>query len=1460
VKFDSNGTRQWGTYYGGGNWDDGYGFAADSGGNVAVFITTGSSGMGTAGTFQATKPTAAGNNGSNYDILIAKMNSGGSRVWATYYGGNGEEYGYAGGSDNHQNILLTGWTYSTDFPTSSGAYQTSRNGTNADAFVVKLSNDGTRKWATYYGGSGRENDDATSTGFCGLATDGADNVFICGLTTGNLPTTTGAMQTTYGGGNSDGFAVKFDSSGTRQWATYIGGSNVDIAAGIASNAVGGVLVTGRTNSTTGFPITNPTYQAVNAGNYDAFITKLSSTGANVWSTYYGGTGADYGEGISFDPFGSVYVAGATASTNFPVLSAYQGTSGGGGGDAFVILFCDIDPDVIDTSGRTSFCEGDSVRLSVEHGYASVQWYSSNTGSTVISTADSIIVKTSGRYWARLTNGAGCFAYTDSIQVTVYTKPVPVLPTGPLSICQGDSVILDGGSGYAVYRWNTGAMTQRITVKQAGYYNVTVTNVNGCTDSARGVTVNVNPRPDSVWIDPPGPLKFCDGDSQVLTAMGGTGSYLWSSGERSKSITVTKAGIYSVTVTNQFGCSVKSNSVTVGLWPKPYPQIFPSGPTIFCEGDSLIMAVAPGYRKYEWSTGDTTLRITAKTSGTYSVTVTDTNGCVGTGTLSVTVQSPPEPHISVIGQASFCEGDSVRLDAGGSYRDYFWSTGERTQSIIVKKGGKYFVHVVDPVGCQGNSDTVTVTVKTRPKAVLSGPIAVCANASSQYSVPADTATGTTYSWVVTGGGTISSGQGTNAITVQWGANGTGTVRITVTSANGCSASAQVSVRIGSDLEPVITANPGFKLCPGDSTVLDAGKYSTYQWSTGETTQKITVKTAGNYTVTVTEGNCSGTSKAVTVTLNALPQPVITAAKWAICPGETLELDAGGPYDAYVWSTGQSVQKITISDTGKYYVTVTDNNGCSNTSAEVTVTYNPLPTPAIAGPNSVCLNSTATYSVTGATAGNSYNWSVNGAGGTITGGQGTASITVNWAASGTGAVSVDETSAATGCKGKSEPYFVSVGTTLTPKITALGPTTLCEGDSVTLSAPAGYNSYNWSTGQTTQDITVKLEGNYRVTVTDAGGCSGSDSIDVIIRKLPFPFIQPGGPIGICPGDSAVLTAAPGYIEYLWNTGETTQQIVVKTPGDYSVTATNESGCRGKSEVVNVYANPAPPKPVVTVDGNKLTSTPAATYQWYFEGGVIPGATAQEYIASKPGKYSVAITDGNGCAAVSDPVDAVEAEAIVELGQYEAVPGERLKIPVKLTGGNNLDNVGLHKYEMTVRFYRSLLYPVSPRILDSIDGPFRIITIEGDRGSTTNGDIGSFEVIAALGDTLSTYLQVDAFQWTDGSGVVHTVDGRVTIIPQGGWKLYLPDGRLSLLEPRPNPTAGPTVIIYEVIEPGHTQLYLVNMLGQRMATLVDAEITVPDRYNLIFDPSGTAAGPYFLVLETPTGRLAQPMQIQH
>jgi hypothetical protein len=295
------------------------------------------------------------------------------------------------------------------------------------------------------------------------------------------------------------------------------------------------------------------------------------------------------------------------------------------------------------------------------------------------------------------------------------------------------------------------------------------------------------------------------------------------------------------------------------------------------------------------------------------------------------------------------------------------------------------------------------------------------------------------------------------------------------------------------------------------------------------------------------------------------------------------------------------------------------------------------------------------------------------------------------------------------------------------------------------------------------------------------------------------------------------------------------------------------------VTVVANPAPPKPVITVYGDTLESSPATTYQWYYEGTIIPGARGQRYVATKPGNHTVEITDGNGCSALSDPADGVKADAVIELGEYEAIPGQKLTIPINLVGSHNVDNVGLNNYTMTVRFFRNVLYPAGSTEMGDTVEAFRIVKITGSRGTTINGSIGQIELVAALGDTLESPLRIDNFQWTDGDGTVRTIDGWVRVKPQGGWKLYIPDGRLTLLPPRPNPTTGPTKIIYEVIEPGRTQLFMVNMLGQRMVNLLDAEI-LPGRYSLEFDPNGVSSGAYFIVLETPTGRLAQPMQVQH
>jgi hypothetical protein len=419
-------------------------------------------------------------------------------------------------------------------------------------------------------------------------------------------------------------------------------------------------------------------------------------------------------------------------------------------------------------------------------------------------------------------------------------------------------------------------------------------------------------------------------------------------------------------------------------------------------------------------------------------------------------------------------------------------------------------------------------------------------------------------------------------------------------------------------------------------------------------------------------------------------------------------------------------------------------------------------------------------------------------------------------------------------------------------------LCEGDSTILDAGGGYASYLWSNGDTTEQVAARKSGDYSVRVTSQYGCEGhSDTVHVYVVPRPAPVVTGAGEF--CPGDSAVLDAGPGYASYLWSNGATGQQLVVKTSGTFGVTVTNANDCAASSAMVTVRAKPGPAKPVITHVDDTLTSTSEFSYQWFFEGQPVAGADSQRYVIPKPGTYTMEVTNDEGCKALSDPVTIYWAEAQIELGQYEAVPGEQLKIPIRISNSVNLDNIPVDGYTLTLRFNKSLLHPINATPIGVVDGRDRVITFSGRRAGVNEGEIGLLEFTAALGDTTETILDIESFRWLDGSGLTKTIDGNVRIDPQGGWKLYLPTGRLRLLPPHPNPTADMAQIVYETIEPGHVRLYLVDVLGRRVTSLVNGEIAT-GIHQLPFDPTGYPSGSYLLILETPSARLMQPMQIQH
>jgi hypothetical protein len=252
-------------------------------------------------------------------------------VYSTYIGESGGDVGIGIAIDASGNAYVTGYTSSTNYDVTPGAFQTT-NGGSTDVSVTKLNASGSGLvYSTYIGGSG---DDFGN----GIAVDGSGNAYVTGYSDSpDYDVTAGAFQTTHGGGTWDVFVTKLDASGSGLvYSTYIGGSGIDYGYGIAVDGSGNAYVTGYTNSID-YDVTAGAFQTTYGGFDDVFVTKLNASGSGlVYSTYIGGSDDDYGYGIAVDGSGNAYVTGVTYSTNYDVTAgAFQTTHGGGWYDVFV---------------------------------------------------------------------------------------------------------------------------------------------------------------------------------------------------------------------------------------------------------------------------------------------------------------------------------------------------------------------------------------------------------------------------------------------------------------------------------------------------------------------------------------------------------------------------------------------------------------------------------------------------------------------------------------------------------------------------------------------------------------------------------------------------------------------------------------------------------------------------------------------------------------------------------------------------------------------------------------------------------------------------------------------------------------------------------------------------------------------------------------------------------------------
>jgi len=309
-------TLVYSTYLGGSGADQGWSVAVDSTGQVYLAGFTTSTNFPTANAIQAA-------NGGFQDAFVTKLNAAGTAfVYSTYLGGDGTDQARGLAIDSAGNAYVTGFTGSTNFPTAN-PFQAAQGAGNAqDIFVTKLNAAGNALvYSTYLGGDG-----ALEFGE-GIAVDSSGNAYVTGITNSTNFPTANAIQAALSGGG-DNFITKFNAAGSALvYSTYLGGSDFELAEGIAVDSSSNAYITGDTRSTN-YPTANA-IQAANGGGQEGFVTKVNAAGnALVYSTYLGGSADDQGESVAVDSAGNAYITGTTNSTNFPVANALQPANGG----------------------------------------------------------------------------------------------------------------------------------------------------------------------------------------------------------------------------------------------------------------------------------------------------------------------------------------------------------------------------------------------------------------------------------------------------------------------------------------------------------------------------------------------------------------------------------------------------------------------------------------------------------------------------------------------------------------------------------------------------------------------------------------------------------------------------------------------------------------------------------------------------------------------------------------------------------------------------------------------------------------------------------------------------------------------------------------------------------------------------------------------------------------------------
>jgi len=768
-----------------------------------------------------------------------------------------------------------------------------------------------------------------------------NDLYVDGVNTGEVAT-----------GNEDFLLLSLSSTGGYAWASQVG-----IAGGAGDDEGYSIVCDNNGNNYCAFhfygsnvPFGNGIVRTVK-GARDLAVAKYSNTGVCQMVFQFGGSSDEYEQAQIALVGTKVFFQGRVSSTNNfycvnadnSIFSAFATITGNMRNS--VCAWMDFSTGMILSSGRMLSNDGDVniVKVAIlgdtahcTSGYGGTLTIDDGFGSNTVTFSGG------GIAWAKIA--------VNGVATSVHQFDASTMPYGMLSDPGANRV-------YVALRGGT-------NVDLDPDPNATVS----LSSDKRGIAkYDCNPLVLPVIVAQPVNTTGCEGSSLFVEVTAtGVDSYQWKknniivSGATDSILwfnlaVLTDAGSYFCELTNATG-TINTDTVSVTVNADPTPII--TGDTVICNGATGTLD-AGSYSSYLWNTGETTQTIDVITAGTYSVTVTNSNGCEGTDDVLVVVNANPTPVI--IGDTVICAGETGALDAG-AYASYLWNTGATTQTIDVTTAGTYSVDVTNSNGCTGTDD-VTVVVHELPTPSISGDTPVCEGTEGTYI----TGTFDSYSWSIdpVSAGTITSGQGTFEIDVDW--SDSGDVLLDVTNANGCSGSTSFAITVNDN--PVANAGTDQSIPYGTSTTLDGsatggdGNY-VYSWTpinmvidpSDPNTETVDLTVPQTFVLEVTDGNaCVSNTDDVFIDVTGGPLGLAPDADpEATCGNTEVQLSAnayGGTENyTYSWTsdpvgfTSTEENPVeTPTETTTYLCEVNDGN--TTETGEVTVTvYDPIVTDA------------------------------------------------------------------------------------------------------------------------------------------------------------------------------------------------------------------------------------------------------------------------------------------------------------------------------------------------------------------------------------------------------------------------------------------------------------------------------------------------------------------------------------